>query len=227
MKFIKNYWWKLLGILLVLYSFIAGLTINVPDLPVIGESIRNLFYHVVLWFTMMIVFAISVVYSIKFLLGFKIKNDLFASQAVHVGLLFGILGIITGMIWANFTWGMPWTNDPQLNGAAVTILAYMAYMVLRSSIDEESKRARISAVYNIFAFVILVVFIGILPRIANNSLHPAAGGNASTMQSLSTNLRLVFYPAILGWIIIGIWLIQIKSRLKRINQYLNETLNDH
>lgn len=226
MKFLKNYWWKILGIGLVIYSLISGLTIKVPDLPVIGESIRNLFYHVVLWFSMMIVFVISMIFSIKFLLGFKLKNDLIASQAVHVGLLFGILGIVTGMIWANFTWGTPWTNDPQLNGAAVTILAYMAYMVLRSSIDEESKRARIAAVYNIFAFVILVVFIGILPRIANNSLHPAAGGNASTMQSLSTNLRLVFYPAILGWILIGVWLIQIRCRVKRIQNHLNEIINE-
>lgn len=226
MKFFKNYWWKILGIGLVIYSLIAGLTINVPDLPVIGESIRNLFYHVVLWFAMMVVFIISMIFSIKYLLGFKLKNDLIASQAVHVGLLFGILGILTGMIWANFTWGTPWTNDPQLNGAAVTILAYLAYMVLRSSIDEESKRARIAAVYNIFAFVILVVFIGILPRIANNSLHPAAGGNASTMQSLSTNLRMVFYPAILGWVLIGVWLIQIRGRLKRIQNQLNEIINE-
>lgn len=222
MTFLKSNWWKLLGVMLILYSIIAGLSIDVPDLPLIGQSIRNLFFHVVLWFAMMIILAISLVYSIKYLLGFNPKNDLIASQSVHVALLFGILGIVTGMLWANFTWGTPWTNDPQLNGSAVTILAYMAYMVLRSSIDEESKRARISAVYNIFAFVILIVFIGILPRIANNSLHPAAGGNASTMESLSSSLRLVFYPAIIGWILIGIWMVSIRTRIARITKIINE-----
>ncbi len=219
----KKDWWKFLGLALVLYSVIVGMMMKVPDLPLIGESIRNLFYHVVMWFAMMLMFIIGLVSSIRYLSAFDMKYDRLASQAVNVGLLFGILGIVTGMEWAKFTWGTAWTNDPQLNGAAVTILAYFAYLVLRSSLDEDHKRARISAVYNIFAFVLLVVFIGILPRIANNSLHPAAGGNASTMATLDTSLRMVFYPAIIGWVLIGCWIIQIKLRLASIKHRLMES----
>jgi heme exporter protein C len=215
-------WWKFLGLVLIMYSVIAGLTIKVPDLDMIHQSIRNLFYHVVMWFSMMVMFIIGIVGSIRYLSTFEMKFDRLAAQAVSVGLFFGMLGIVTGMEWANFTWGTPWTNDPQLNGAAVTILAYFAYLVLRSSLDEDHKRARIAAVYNIFAFVLLIVFIGILPRIANNSLHPAAGGNASTMASLDNSLRLVFYPAILGWILVGCWIIQIRLRLTRIRNVLME-----
>ncbi|MBK7030435.1 MAG: cytochrome c biogenesis protein CcsA [Bacteroidales bacterium] len=219
----KKDWWKFLGLALVLYSVIVGMMMKVPELPLIGESIRNLFYHVVMWFAMMLMFIIGLVSSIRYLSAFDMKYDRLASQAVNVGLLFGILGIVTGMEWAKFTWGTAWTNDPQLNGAAVTILAYFAYLVLRSSLDEDHKRARISAVYNIFAFVLLVVFIGILPRIANNSLHPAAGGNASTMATLDTSLRMVFYPAIIGWVLIGCWIIQIKLRLASIKHRLMES----
>jgi len=221
----KKDWWKFLGIALVMYSIIAGFLVRVPVLEVIGESIRNLFYHVVMWFAMMIMFVIGLVSSIRYLSAFDMKYDRLASQSVNIGLLFGVLGIVTGMEWANFTWGTPWTNDPQLNGAAVTILAYFAYLVLRSSLDEDHKRARISAVYNIFAFVLLIVFIGILPRIATNSLHPAAGGNASTMATLDNSLRLVFYPAILGWILIGCWLIQIRQRLSDIRNRILELGN--
>jgi len=219
----KKDWWKFLGIALVMYSIIAGFLIRVPDLDIIHQSIRNLFFHVVMWFSMMVMFIISVVSSIRYLSAFDMKLDRLASQAVNIGLFFGILGIVTGMEWANFTWGKPWTNDPQLNGAAVTILAYFAYLVLRSSLDEDHKRARISAVYNIFAFVLLIVFIGILPRVASSSLHPAAGGNASTMASLNNSERIVFYPAILGWILIGCWLIQIRQRLADIRHRLLET----
>lgn len=219
---IRKDWWKFLGIILVLYSVIVGLTMKVPDLPLIGESIRNLFYHVVMWFSMMMMFIIGLVSSIRYLSAFDMKYDRVAAQAVNVGLLFGMLGIVTGMEWANFTWGTPWTNDPQLNGSAVTILAYFAYLVLRSSLDEDHKRARISAVYNIFAFVLLVVFIGILPRVASNSLHPAAGGNASTMATLDNSLRMVFYPAILGWILIGTWIIQIRLRIANIRRRILE-----
>ena len=215
-------WWKYLGIILIMYSIIAGLLMKVPELDLIGQSIRNLFFHVVMWFAMMVMFIIGLVSSIRYLSAFDMKYDRLASQSVNVGLFFGALGIVTGMEWANFTWGTPWTNDPQLNGAAVTILAYFAYLVLRSSLDEDHKRARISAVYNIFAFVLLIVFIGILPRISNNSLHPAAGGNASTMATLDNSLRMVFYPAILGWVLIGCWFIQIRLRLARIRYTLME-----
>jgi len=219
--FLKNNWWKLLGVFLILYSIIAGFLIDVPDLPIIRQSIRNLFFHVVMWFSMMVMFGTSLARSLRYLSTFDMKHDVYAIQSVNVGLFFGIMGIVTGMEWANFTWGTPWTNDPQLNGAAITILAYFAYLVLRRSIDEENKRARIGAVYNIFAFVMLIVFIGILPKLASGSLHPGAGGSASTVNSLDFTMRLVFYPAIAGWIIVGFWLIGIRVKMDFIRQHLD------
>ena len=213
---IKGMWWKITGIVLILYSIIAGLLIDVPDLPVIRETIRNLFYHVCMWFAMFTMFGTSLVYSIKYLSGFQLKDDLKASETVYTGIFFGILGLVTGMVWAKFTWGDFWTNDPQLNGAAVSMMAYMAYVVLRSSIDEQSKRARISAVYNIFAFMLLVIFLGVLPRLADSSLHPGKGGNSSTMEGLDMKMRMVFYPAVAGWIIVAFWLTQLRLRKRML-----------
>ncbi len=220
-NFFKNNWWKLLGIGLILYSIIAGFLIRIPELPIIRESIRNLFFHVVMWFSMMVMFGTSLVRSLRYLSTFEIKHDVYAIQSVNVGLFFGIMGIVTGMEWANFTWGTPWTNDPQLNGAAITILAYFAYLVLRRSIDEENKRARIAAVYNVFAFVMLIVFIGILPRLAQGSLHPGKGGSPMTVTNLDFTMRLVFYPAIVGWIIIGYWLTGIRVKIANIRLHLD------
>ncbi len=220
-NFFKNNWWKLLGIGLILYSIIAGFLIRIPELPIIRESIRNLFFHVVMWFSMMVMFGTSLVRSLRYLSTFEIKHDVYAIQSVNVGLFFGIMGIVTGMEWANFTWGTPWTNDPQLNGAAITILAYFAYLVLRRSIDEENKRARIAAVYNVFAFVMLIVFIGILPRLAQGSLHPGKGGSPMTVTNLDFTMRLVFYPAIAGWIIIGYWLTGIRVKMANIRLHLD------
>jgi heme exporter protein C len=220
-EFLKNNWWKLLGVALILYSIIAGFLIHVPELPIIRQSIRNLFFHVVMWFSMMVMFGTSLVRSLRYLSTFDIKHDVFAIESVNVGLFFGIMGICTGMEWANFTWGAPWTNDPQLNGAAITILAYFAYVVLRRSIDEENKRARIAAVYNVFAFVMLIVFIGILPRLAQGSLHPGKGGSPMTVNNLDFTMRLVFYPAIAGWIILGYWLTGVRVKMARIRQHLD------
>jgi len=220
-KFLKNNWWKLLGVLLILYSIIAGFLIHIPELPIIRESIRNLFFHVVMWFSMMVMFGTSLARSLRYLSTFDIKHDVYAIESVNVGLFFGIMGITTGMEWANFTWGTPWTNDPQLNGAAITILAYFAYVILRRSIDEENKRARIAAVYNVFAFVMLIVFIGILPRLAQGSLHPGKGGSPMTVTNLDFTMRLVFYPAIAGWIIMGYWLTGIRVKMAKIRQHLD------
>ncbi|MBW6489628.1 MAG: cytochrome c biogenesis protein CcsA [Lentimicrobium sp.] len=215
---IKGIWWKILGLLLVLYSIIAGLLIEVPALPVIHQTIRNLFYHVPMWFAMFVMLGTSLIYSIKYLSGYKVKDDLMASTAVNTGIFFGILGLLTGMIWAKFTWGDFWTNDPQLNGAAVSMMAYLAYAVLRGSIDETAMRARISAVYNIFAFMLLVIFLGVLPRLAESSLHPGKGGNSSTMEGLDVSMRMVFYPAGIGWILIGFWLLQLYMRKRALIQ---------
>jgi len=219
--FIRKNWWKLLGVGFILYSIIAGFLIEVPDLPIIRQSIRNLFFHVVMWFTMMVMFGTSLVRSLRYLSTFDIKHDVYAIQSVNVGLFFGMMGIVTGMEWANFTWGTPWTNDPQLNGAAITILAYFAYLVLRRSIDEENKRARIAAVYNVFAFVMLIVFIGILPKLSDGSLHPGKGGSPMTVTNLDVTMRLVFYPAIAGWIIVGYWLTGIRVKMDTIRQHLD------
>jgi heme exporter protein C len=118
------------------------------------------------------------------------------------------------MIWANFTWGAPWPNDPKLNGSAISTLMYLAYIVLRSSIDESQKRAKISAIYNIFAFPIMVVLLFILPRMTD-SLHPGNGGNPGfNSYDLDSNMRLVFYPAVIGWILLGVWISNIRYRIR-------------
>lgn len=219
----KENWWKWIGGLLILYSIIVGLLIDVPDLPVIHESIRNLFYHVCMWFAMIIIMGVSFVNSLRFLRTFNLRYDTLAAEAARTGLLFGFLGIFTGMIWARFTWGDFWVKDPQLNGAAVTILIYLAYLVLRSSIDEEQKRARISAVYAVFAFVLLIVFIGVLPRLSEGSIHPGKDGNPGLgVKGLDSTMRLVFYPAIAGWVITGVMIWKIRVRLSRLKTRLEE-----
>lgn len=96
------------------------------------------------------------------------------------------------------------------------MLVYLAYLVLRGSIDEDQKRGRISAVYNIFAYPIMIALLFVLPRMTD-SLHPGNGGNPGfSSYDLDSRLRVVFYPAVLGWILIGVWIMQIRVRIKKI-----------
>lgn len=216
----KN-WWKILASVLLLYSVVAGLLFEVPRLPILHESIRNLYFHVPMWFTMIVLYLISVIYSIKYLSSGDEKHDLMAVEMVNTGIVFGFLGLVTGMIWANFTWGAPWPNDPKLNSAAIATLMYMAYIVLRGSMDEEQKRAKISAVYNVFAFPVMIVLLFILPRMTD-SLHPGNGGNPGfNSYDLDSQMRLVFYPAVIAWILIGVWIANLRYRIRliEINSY--------
>ncbi len=207
-------WWKILGIILVLYSIIAGILMPVPKLNILNETIRNLYFHVTMWFSMIVLMFSSMKQSLQFLNGFDKIHDLKAEAYASTGIFMGILGLTTGMIWAQFTWGSFWVNDPKLNGTVVTLLIYLAYFILRNSIENGDSKARVSAIYNIIAFVMMIVFIGILPRMTD-SLHPGNGGNpAFGNYDLDSNMRMVFYPAVIGWILIGSWIAQLRFRIK-------------
>jgi heme exporter protein C len=222
---VKNYWWKILSFILLVYTIVAGFLLKVPRLPILNETIRNLYFHVCMWMGMMILFSVSVVYSIKYLRNFNYKNDVFAVNFAAVGSLFGILGYLTGFLWVNVTWitdqGQSLASvlkEPKLIGAAIALLIYGAYFVLRGSFNDMDKRARISAVYNIFAFCMLFPSIWIIPRLVG-SLHPGAPGSDSgnpalDRKDLDSSMRMVFYPAIIGWTLLGVWIATLKIRLQ-------------
>ncbi len=218
----KASWWKILCIALLFYTVIMGFLGSVPRLPILNESIRNLYFHVPMWFGMMIILGVSVVYSIKYLRNPEPFHDDVAVQSAHTGILFGALGLVTGMIWARFTWGAWWVNDPKLNGAAIAMLIYCAYLVLRNSVEDEGQRARISAIYNIFAFATLVPLLYILPRLTD-SLHPGNGGNPGfNVYDQAKHLRPIFYPAVIAWTLLGLWLTQLHVRYCKLQRIAEE-----
>jgi heme exporter protein C len=224
----KKSWWKILSVALLVYTFTAGLLWKVPALPALEETIRNLYFHVCMWFAMMTLFTVSVVNAVKYLRTFNLKYDIYSRQYAVMGIVFGVLGYATGAIWMSYTWADPnnplfesfsaLTREPKLIGAAVGLLIYFAYMVLRDSIQDLDKRARISSVYNIFAFAMLIPSMYIVPRLLP-SLHPGAEGNpALNTNDVSPEMRAVFYPAVIGWSLLGVWITTLKIRIALIKE---------
>lgn len=226
LKQLHKRWWKVLGIILLAYTFIIGLLIKTPDVPLLHETIRNLFFHVPCWFAMILLMLASLVYSIKFLRTGKKIYDIAAVNLIKSAMVFGILGFITGMLWGNYIWGnlISWiTNDVKTLGAAIGLLIYLAYFVLRGSIEDEEKRAKVSAVYSIFAFVLLNVAINVVPRLTD-SLHPGSGGNASfTVYDLDSRMRIVFYPAVIAYFLLGCWISSLLVRISKLH-YKNNNI---
>jgi len=224
----RKTWWKVLCVVLLLYAIIGGLLLPVPALKQLQETIRNLYYHVSMWFAMMTIFTISLVHSIRYLRSSDYKYDICAREYATVGLVLGFLGYATGIIWASFTWADPnnpayasfgsIAREPKLIGTAIAILTYCAYFVLRSSITDIDKRARVSAVYNIFAYAMLFPSIWIVPRIMP-SLHPGQEGNpALNYNDIDSRMRMVFYPAVIGWTLLGVWIATLKIRINYLKE---------
>ncbi len=218
----KKYWWKILSVTLILYTIVGGLLFDVPRLNIVNETIRALYFHVPMWFGMVVMFLVSTVYAALYLKNPIPKNDTYSISFAHVGLVLGMLGICTGMIWANYTWGSPWHGDPKQNGAAIALLIYFAYFILRGSVTNNEQKARLSAVYNIFAFTTMIPLIFIIPRMTS-SMHPGSGGNPGfNMYDLDSKMRMVFYPAVIGWILLGTWIATLRIRIQLVEEKIED-----
>jgi heme exporter protein C len=219
----KKWWWKILCVVLLVYTVAGGFLVKIPDLPVLGETIRNLFFHVGMWVAMMVLFTCSVVNSVLYLRKMDLKYDIYARHFATTGIFFGLLGYATGAMWMNYTWADPnnpafksfsaIAREPKLIGTAIGLLIYFAYLILRDSIQDLDKRARISAVYNIFAFAMLFPTLFIIPRLLP-SLHPGSEGNpALNFKDVDATMRLVEYPAFIAWALLGVWVASLRIRV--------------
>lgn len=201
----------------------AGFLIRIPHIPILEETARNLILHVPMWFTMMVAFIMAFWYSLRFLNDGDMKWDTRAETATAVGLLFGVCGLLTGSLWARFTWGAWWTfAEPRMNLSALAMLIFVAYFILRSAFSDQEKRARVSAVYNIFGITTIPFLLYIIPR-QLPSLHPGAEGNPAFSDMTAPELRLVFYPAIIGFIGLAFWIMDLVNRYKWLRLQTRKT----
>lgn len=211
-----------------------------PYRSLLSETIRNTYFHVSLWFAMMFLFIAAVTYSVKYLrrktkqdraeipdvvplseISKLERADTWAVVFTGVGMLFGVLGLLTGAVWAKYTWGSFWNWDIKQFTTLIALLIYGGYFVLRAAFPDPERRARLGAVYNIFAFVCLIPLIYILPRLSTTSLHPGAEGNpAMGGEDLDNTMRMVFYPTIIGWTLFGGWMATVAYRTRVLGERL-------
>lgn len=216
-------WLKITAVLLLVYVHIAGLLFEAPRLNILNETVRALYFHVPMWFGMVLLYLISVYYAVRYLRNPQRDYDVKSVEFANVGTAFGILGMITGMLWANYTWGTPWHGDPKQKGAAIALLVYFAYFVLRGSLDNEEQRARLSSIYNIFAFATMIPLIFIIPRL-EDSMHPGNGGNPGfNAYDLDSRMRMIFYPAVIVWFLIGYWIVSLRVRYRVLEERILES----
>ena len=218
--------WKYLIIVWMSLVIIGGFLIQIPFIPVLEQTARNLFFHVPMWMAMYTMFLISFYHSINYLRKANWSDDIKAQAAAQTGFIFGICGLMTGSLWARFTWGTWWTfAEPKMNLAALALMIYVAYFMLRSAFVESKKRARITAVYNIFAVSTIPFLLYVVPR-QLTSLHPGADGNPAFSEITASELRFILYPAMVGFIALSCWVYNITYRAYRVKYISEQTIRN-
>jgi len=173
---------EILSALLLLGA--AGLVFFYAPLEVEMGAVQKVFYfHVAAAWTGMLGFLAAAVSAAFYLARHDHVWDVAGMAGVEIGLVFTLIGVVSGSIWARPVWNTWWTWDPRLTTSAITILVYLAYLLLRHSLDDPERRARFSAVYAIVGFIsVPLTFLSIrLFRTIHPLLIGTAAGDAFNM----------------------------------------------
>ena len=208
---------KLLKFLLLPYlaAVIAGAFLwPAPAEGFIGESSRIVFFHVPCAWTSSLAFLVAAAYSLAYLARRNPWHDDIAAAAVRIGLLFGVLTLITGSLFANIMWGSWWNWDPRESSYLLLVFLYAAYLFLRTAIDDPERRGRIAAAYALFAAVLMPFLVFVAPRITA-SLHPQTVINPQGKILMDSPTRAVFFGALLGFSGLFLWMLSLEARATR------------
>jgi len=198
-------------------------------------NVQRIFYvHVSSFAGAFVALGATVFAGIVYLRTNNPKWDALALSGVEVGLGLGVINLVTGSIWARPIWNTWWTWDPRLTSAAIMVLTYAAYLMLRSGIENPDTRRRFASVYGILAFSTVVITLVII-RIRPDTIHPAVIGaspqnaqggfglTSSMTTALSVNMVVwsVFVPLTLMW-----WRIRLDNLSQRVQEMRLRALED-
>lgn len=199
----------------LLAVFCLAILMPIPAIGTMGEKSRILFFHVPMAWVSTVAFVMALVYGVMYIRKRDVIYDYRAASSAALGLLFAILATVTGALWAKFEWGAYWNWDPRQTAIFVLILIYGAYFALRSAIESEETRARLSSVYIILAGIAMPFFMFILPRIVD-SLHPDPIVNTSGKVKMNTNMLLVFLSSLAGFTVFYFWMLNLRVRIFKL-----------
>lgn len=217
---------KFLKLLLLPYmaAVIAGAFLWVePAKGFIGESSRIVFFHVPCAWTAAIAFLVAAAYSLAYLVKRNPRHDTIAEASIRLGLLFAVLTLVTGSLFARIMWGSYWNWDPRQSSYLLLVLLYGAYLFLRAAIDDPERRARIGAVYALFAAVLMPFLVFVAPRVTQ-SLHPQTIINPQGKILMDSPTKTVFFAGLVGFTAIFLWLLQLETKTATVTRGENSAI---
>ena len=202
-----------LAALMIMLGVIFALGIAPTSNRLAGGDVQRIFYfHVgIAWIAGLALFVTFIASILYLWRGEQRKFDIIASASVEIGVVFGVMVLASGMLWARPVWNTWWTWDPRLTTTAITEFVYVAYLMLRSALDDPQRRARYSAVYGIIGFV--SVPITYFSTRWFNTIHPDLAQSADF--GLTPAMRPPMFIGLAAFTLVYVLLMIIRTRVER------------
>src|SRR6476646_4035618 len=142
------------------------------------------------------------------------KWDALGVSSAEVGLAFITVVLITGPIWAKPAWGIYWTWDARLTSTFVLWLLYLCYLLLRTLVEEPDRRALLSALFGIFAFIDVPIVFGAIRWWRTQ--HPAPVIMGGPNSGLDPNIKKVFFFSVFALHSLMVFLLVERYRLEKL-----------
>jgi heme exporter protein C len=182
-----------------------------PDEALQGAIYRILFFHAPAALVGMIGYFVALTFSVLYLSSGNLRWDSLSASIIEVSLVFSIVNIVTGSIWARIIWGIWWTWDYRLTSALVCILIFAGYLMMRRAIEEPTQRARLSSALCIFGCVDVVIVYKSIEWFRNNHPGPVlsirTGGG-----TMDPAMERIFYLNMLAILLMAIALALVRTR---------------
>lgn len=208
--------WKAALFLWVAAAMIAAF-LWAPVVPVLEATTRVLYFHIPAAWVSVLALAWSMVHSVRYLTTRDLRHDDVAAGSAELGILFCVGATISGSVWAKTMWGSYWNWDPRETAIFFLLLIYFAYLALRGSIEDPQRRARLSAVYSVIAFVSVPFLMFIVPRLMF-TLHPDPIINPRGKVEMSNPIRICFSAMLVGITVLFYWMLSLRVRLGRLER---------
>lgn len=221
---------KILTVITAILLFL-GTYLIVFNLPVIksgtGEildsSFKIFYFHMPIAITAYIAFIVVFMANIMYLKSYDTKWDVYARSSAEIGVIFSLLVLITGSLWARATWGWYWVWEIRLTTSLVLFLVYVTYLLLRQAIEEPESKYRLSAVFGIVGFITVPlsffsirIWRSVHPLMFGDALYGNGGGGLE-----GSTLKLTLAVNFLAYILLFITLFCYKSRLEFLKEKIN------
>jgi heme exporter protein C len=177
------------------------------------EQTRIIYWHIPVAWVTVVAFVVCGWHSFRYLKRRDLAEDARAASAATLGFLFCALATVTGAIFSKGMWGAYWNWDPRQTSIFFLLLIYAAYLTLREAVPDPSRRARLAAVYGLFAAAITPLLIFVVPRLYF-TLHPDPIVNSRGKLEMHPRMFAVFMASLVGFTALFFWVYSLDVRIR-------------